>query len=689
MENRDTPRSSPDQRENAEDAPQLEPNSGDAKELGNIPFDQPMDLMGPPTRRRKRKVATIPAQDWEPYKARIIELHVKLKYKLPEVKQILEDEHGFVAEIRQYRTRISQWKMDKNVKPREMAAIVRKRQQRKLIEPERGELVFSVRGQVVEPPKIDRWMKGKNIPQSFLFGASPQASTPSDVDWRTISERSSPTPSSVATPTQPFDHGDMEERMASLSPAISVGRMIRSPSSTFNGQSPAPIYRTIDRTEIAGATSLAPSSSHLGPGPLTIPYRYRQTEEESLKVRLLYAESLHGLDHAETWTILAALSALYQSQGRYRLTGETLRRELESRQRVEGDTSTGTIIAMERLAQLLSYQGDDSKAEELHKRTLNLAKNVLGSSHGITIQCKINLAAVLNNQGQIDEAMGVLEPSLALAKALFGETNEVVLQNKFCLAEVYMNKGQLLEAEEMMVFILETRRRNYGSEHDYTLISMIALGNTYNQQRKFDKAEALLLEAFGRCQATRGEEHPDTLKALNHLARTYILTNRWAQAESLQLQIIESQKKVLGSEHPSTLIGMANLGYTYFCQRRFIETVELSVTVLETCRRVLRKNHPLSKSIAWRLAWSYTELGRWEDATALSEEFGFPNDNGPSVPTQPEQMASQQSALNSQELQPPLAVDMNWGFGDFSSDIFPSFSFDFDMGVFAPQFQAF
>lgn len=98
MENRDTPGSSLDQAEDAEDVTQIEPNSDDAEEPGNIPFDQPMDLMGPPTRRRKRKVATIPAQDWEPYKARIIELHIKLKHKLPEVKQILEDEHGFVAE---------------------------------------------------------------------------------------------------------------------------------------------------------------------------------------------------------------------------------------------------------------------------------------------------------------------------------------------------------------------------------------------------------------------------------------------------------------------------------------------------------------------------------------------------------------------------------------------------------------
>lgn len=478
--------------------------------------------------------------------------------------------------------------------------------------------------------------------------------------------------------------------MASLSPALSVGRMIRSQSSTFNGQSPGPVYRTIDRNEMAAVTSLAPSSSHLGAGPLTSPYRYMQTEEESLKVRLLYAESMHGPDHAETWSILAELSALYQSQGRYRLTGETLRRELESRQRVEGDTSAGAIVAMDSLGEILSLQGYDAKAEKLHRRTVNLATNILGTSHGITIRCNLRLGTVLCNQDRYDEAIGILEPCLISAKALFGETNQVLLHTSDCLAQVYMHQGRLLEAEEMMIISLATRKRVDGPEHHNTLVAMISLGNTYNRQKKFDKAEALLLDAAGKSQATRGEEHPNTLKALHHLTRTYILTSRWVQAERLQLQIIESQKKVLGSEHPATLVDLANLWNTYMGQRRFIEAAELSVQVLEICRRVLKKGHRMVQEIAWKLARTYNELGRWEDAMALHGEFGFPpSHNDGNVPTQQKQITSSQAALNNHELQPSPTLDMTWTFTDFSSEVSPSFPFDFDMGALTPQFQAF
>ena len=56
--------------------------------------------MGPPTRTRKRKAPTLRAADWEPYKARIIELHVDQTPSVPlkEVKDIMEREFGFVAE---------------------------------------------------------------------------------------------------------------------------------------------------------------------------------------------------------------------------------------------------------------------------------------------------------------------------------------------------------------------------------------------------------------------------------------------------------------------------------------------------------------------------------------------------------------------------------------------------------------
>ena len=83
--------------------------------------------------------------------------------------------HKHAYRLRQYRTRITQWGNDKNIKPKEMRAIVRKQQQRKLVEVDKGELEFKVRGCTVNPQKINRWMKRNNVADSFLYAPSPAA----------------------------------------------------------------------------------------------------------------------------------------------------------------------------------------------------------------------------------------------------------------------------------------------------------------------------------------------------------------------------------------------------------------------------------------------------------------------------------------------------------------------------------
>jgi hypothetical protein len=54
--------------------------------------------MLPPSGRRKPKAPTLRAQDWEPYKARIVELYIDQKLPLREVKDKIEQEFGFKAE---------------------------------------------------------------------------------------------------------------------------------------------------------------------------------------------------------------------------------------------------------------------------------------------------------------------------------------------------------------------------------------------------------------------------------------------------------------------------------------------------------------------------------------------------------------------------------------------------------------
>jgi hypothetical protein len=54
--------------------------------------------MGPPSRPRKKKASTLRASAWEPYKARIFELHITQGLPLKEVKKKIEEEFEFTAE---------------------------------------------------------------------------------------------------------------------------------------------------------------------------------------------------------------------------------------------------------------------------------------------------------------------------------------------------------------------------------------------------------------------------------------------------------------------------------------------------------------------------------------------------------------------------------------------------------------
>ncbi|KAF2855880.1 hypothetical protein T440DRAFT_464227 [Plenodomus tracheiphilus IPT5] len=145
-----------------------------------------------PTTRRKKKARTLRERDWGPHVDKVIELHITEKRPLSEVKQIMEREFGFSAELRQYRSRLSQWKFDKNVKSHEMKSIVRKQQNRKLIEKDKNKLTYRVRKVDVPPRKIERWMNNHGVSAEALYAPSPDATTPSDFSYQTVFEPGSP-----------------------------------------------------------------------------------------------------------------------------------------------------------------------------------------------------------------------------------------------------------------------------------------------------------------------------------------------------------------------------------------------------------------------------------------------------------------------------------------------------------------
>ncbi|KAF2011963.1 hypothetical protein BU24DRAFT_425788 [Aaosphaeria arxii CBS 175.79] len=148
------------------------------------------------SRVRKRKVPTLKATDWDPVKSYVIKTHIEEGQPLEKVIEQVRKTFGFIANKRQYRTRISQWKKDKNIKKTEMQAIVRKQQRRNVQEPDKPPLWFTVRDSSVNPEKIHRWMRRNNVSMNDLYSPASAATTPSALECKTISELGSPAPSS-------------------------------------------------------------------------------------------------------------------------------------------------------------------------------------------------------------------------------------------------------------------------------------------------------------------------------------------------------------------------------------------------------------------------------------------------------------------------------------------------------------
>ncbi|KAL8964453.1 MAG: hypothetical protein Q9183_004438, partial [Haloplaca sp. 2 TL-2023] len=105
-----------------------------------------------------RTVATV-SEDWTIYRDTIERLYVTEDRSLPEVVALMKA-NGFSATERQYKRRITEWNLDKNIKDDEMRAIITLRRFRR----DQGkDSVFYVRGRLVDPRKIDRFASRKKI----------------------------------------------------------------------------------------------------------------------------------------------------------------------------------------------------------------------------------------------------------------------------------------------------------------------------------------------------------------------------------------------------------------------------------------------------------------------------------------------------------------------------------------------
>ncbi|KAF5877206.1 uncharacterized protein Bfra_001570 [Botrytis fragariae] len=106
------------------------------------------------------------ADEWERHRLTFTQLYMTEGRPLKEVMQIMENEHEFRATSRQYKRRIEQWKLDKNIKENDMRVILRKDLKRKR---EGKNSEFRISGREVEPNKIQRFAQRYKVTEESIL----------------------------------------------------------------------------------------------------------------------------------------------------------------------------------------------------------------------------------------------------------------------------------------------------------------------------------------------------------------------------------------------------------------------------------------------------------------------------------------------------------------------------------------
>ncbi|TGO47402.1 hypothetical protein BCON_0279g00010 [Botryotinia convoluta] len=119
-------------------------------------------------------------EEWERQRLTFTQLYITEDKPLKEVMKIMEKEYGFHATPRQYKRRIEQWKLDKNIKENDMRVILRKDLKRKR---EGKNSEFRISGREIEPKKIQRFAQRYKVTEESILEFNVE--TPCYIDCNT------------------------------------------------------------------------------------------------------------------------------------------------------------------------------------------------------------------------------------------------------------------------------------------------------------------------------------------------------------------------------------------------------------------------------------------------------------------------------------------------------------------------
>jgi formylglycine-generating enzyme required for sulfatase activity/tetratricopeptide (TPR) repeat protein len=285
--------------------------------------------------------------------------------------------------------------------------------------------------------------------------------------------------------------------------------------------------------------------------------------------------------------------SLYESSGRINFGHDYLRKAVEDRYAIAGDTR---LVLHRRLAAYFASREVDARvAEELpwqwreahEKRSLEECltdRDIF--EHTYERDDHELLRYWLWIQRDIVEAYGV-------AWKTWNLDQEDAVHAAFRLGNFIRESGHYSDfCVELYSFCHSWLRDTYGPEHIGTLNTANNLAGLLCDRGELEAAERIYRDSFQVKQRVLGEDHPETLRSAKGLAAVLYEQAGYVAAEELYRGVMRSQESTLGVDHPDTLETANVLGVILDRQGRADEAQALLHRALAGLTHRLGTTHP-------------------------------------------------------------------------------------------------
>ena len=292
--------------------------------------------------------------------------------------------------------------------------------------------------------------------------------------------------------------------------------------------------------------------------------RYGASEFRATESMQIF-ERLYGCEHPDALSAIASYAHTIHKLGRYQYATVLQRQVLKSRENVLGIRHRATLESLNALGFHLKSLGQYREAEEIHRRELVEKQELLNERpEDIDLQADVliamnNVADMLSYQRKFVEAEQLHRKALLKAELVSGRLHPDVFITRGQLAGTLRDQGRLDEAEQMYDALLKDRLELLGDRHPDTLVTLSNIATVSARQGNYQKAEGIYREALRIEQETLGTDHPSTVNVMHNLACSAFDRKDYGQAAEEFKAVLELQKKSIGPTHPHTMLTRRNL----------------------------------------------------------------------------------------------------------------------------------